>query len=98
MYSKFVKRSIDLLLISLSLVLISPLIIPIAILVKLKLGSPILFTQDRPGYQGKIFKMYKFRTMTDDRDSEGNLLPDSDRAVISAEEFTQARLVTETQL
>jgi sugar transferase EpsL len=79
MYSKFLKRAIDLLLIAIALILLSPLIIPVAILVKLKLGSPVLFSQDRPGYQGRIFKMYKFRTMTDDRDAEGNLLPDVDR-------------------
>jgi sugar transferase EpsL len=79
MYSKFLKRAIDLLLIAVALILLSPLIIPVAILVKLKLGSPVLFSQDRPGYQGRIFKMYKFRTMTDDRDAEGNLLPDVDR-------------------
>jgi sugar transferase EpsL len=79
MYSQFGKKSIDLLLIAIALIIIAPLIIPIAILVKIKLGSPVLFSQDRPGYQGQIFKMYKFRTMTDDRDAEGNLLPDSDR-------------------
>jgi sugar transferase EpsL len=79
MYRKFLKRSIDLAATAIALTLISPLIIPIAILVKLKLGSPVLFAQERPGYQGKIFKMYKFRTMTDERDAEGNLLPDSDR-------------------
>ena len=50
-----------------------------AILVKKKLGSPVLFTQDRPGLNGKTFKLYKFRTMTDDRDENGNLLPDEDR-------------------
>ena len=50
-----------------------------ALLVKTKLGSPVIFTQDRPGLDGKTFKLYKFRTMTDDRDSEGNLLPDEDR-------------------
>jgi sugar transferase EpsL len=79
MYSKFLKRAIDLAAIAIALILLSPLIIPVAILVKLKLGSPVLFSQDRPGYQGRIFKMYKFRTMTDDRDAEGNLLPDVDR-------------------
>jgi sugar transferase EpsL len=79
MYLKFVKRAIDLAAIAIALVLISPLVIPIAILVKLKLGSPILFSQDRPGHQGQLFKMYKFRTMTDDRDSDGNLLSDRDR-------------------
>jgi sugar transferase EpsL len=79
MYKKFGKRSIDLAAIAIALILISPLVIPITILVKLKLGSPILFSQDRPGYQGQIFKMYKFRTMTDDRDEHGNLLPDADR-------------------
>ena len=79
MYSKFVKRLIDLILVSIGVLFISPLILITAILVKFKLGSPVLFAQERPGYQSKSFMMYKFRTMTDERDSNGDLLPDSDR-------------------
>ena len=79
MYSKFTKRLLDLICVSIGVLFIFPLILITAILVKLKLGSPILFSQERPGYQGKSFMMYKFRTMTDDRDAEDNLLPDRDR-------------------
>lgn len=79
MYIKFVKRFLDLVLIIPSLLLISPAIVVLLILVKLNLGSPVLFSQERPGYQGKSFMMYKLRTMTDERDSNGDLLPDSDR-------------------
>ena len=62
-----------------AVVLLSPVMLTTAILVRTKLGSPVLFTQERPGKDEKIFKLYKFRTMTDARDSEGNLLPDKDR-------------------
>lgn len=56
-----------------------PVIVIVAVLIRLKLGSPILFTQDRPGLNGKIFKMMKFRTMLDGKDKQGNLLPDDER-------------------
>ena len=79
MYSQFIKRFIDLTLSTIGLLLISPLILALFIIVRLNLGSPVLFSQERPGYQGKSFMMYKFRTMTDERDSNGDLLPDSDR-------------------
>jgi lipopolysaccharide/colanic/teichoic acid biosynthesis glycosyltransferase len=78
-YCQFGKRFIDLILIIPSLLLISPVIFILAILIKFKLGSPILFAQERPGCKTKIFMMYKFRTMTNDCDENGNLLPDSDR-------------------
>lgn len=61
------------------LVLLSPILLIVALLVRLKLGSPILFTQDRPGLDGQVFKMMKFRTMLDDKDKAGNLLPDEQR-------------------
>jgi sugar transferase EpsL len=79
MYVSIVKRGIDLILVSIALLVLLPVLLVVAILVKVKLGSPVLFAQERPGYQGKSFMMYKFRTMTDERDSEGNLLPDSGR-------------------
>ncbi|WP_433959718.1 sugar transferase [Cytobacillus horneckiae] len=69
----------DLVLSLIAIVLLSPVFIIVAILVKTKLGSPVLFKQERPGLNEKIFNMYKFRTMTDERDKEGNLLPDSVR-------------------
>ena len=78
-YEKYIKRPQDFLCASLALIVLFPIMGIIAILVKKKLGSPVLFTQDRPGLNGKTFKLYKFRTMTDDRDENGNLLPDEDR-------------------
>jgi sugar transferase EpsL len=70
------KRCLDLILTSLGLVLISPVLIILSLLVWIKIGRPILFSQIRPGYKGKLFKMFKYRTMTEDRDEQGNLLPD----------------------
>ena len=83
-YEKYIKRGMDVICATAAIVCFSPLYLGVAALVKLKLGSPVLFTQDRPGLIGKdgketIFKMYKFRTMTDERDEEGNLLPDEVR-------------------
>lgn len=78
-YKNYIKRPQDLILSLTALILLSPILIVVAILVRLKLGSPILFTQDRPGLKGKIFKMYKFRTMSDKKNENGELLPDSDR-------------------
>jgi lipopolysaccharide/colanic/teichoic acid biosynthesis glycosyltransferase len=79
MYKNFIKRILDIVLVSIGVILISPVLLFTAILVRTKLGSPILFCQERPGYQGEIFLMYKFRTMTSERDSNGELLPDIDR-------------------
>lgn len=78
-YEKFFKRPIDLCCGLLAAVLFWWLYLIVAVLVRVKLGSPILFRQDRPGRGGKIFKLYKFRTMTDKRDAEGKLLPDDER-------------------
>ncbi len=78
-YEKFIKRPQDLFLSISALIVLSPVLLIVAILVRTKLGSPIIFTQDRPGKNEKIFKMYKFRTMTDERDDNGDLLPDSVR-------------------
>lgn len=60
-------------------IVLSPVLLVTAIVVRIKLGSPVLFTQDRPGRNGRIFKLYKFRTMTDERDDKGDLLPDDQR-------------------
>lgn len=79
MYKKFFKRILDFLCALVALVLFSPFLLIIAILVRIKLGSPILFWQDRPGLNEKIFKIYKFRTMTNEKDLNGNLLPDKFR-------------------
>ena len=81
MYAKYMKRLLDILLSLTILIVLSPLLLVLCILVRSKLGSPIFFKQERPGLHEKIFTMYKFRTMTDKRDAEGNLLPDKDRPV-----------------
>ncbi|MBQ2901207.1 MAG: sugar transferase [Agathobacter sp.] len=78
-YEKYVKHPQDFLCALLALIVLSPIILILAILVRTKLGSPILFTQDRPGLDGKVFKLYKFRTMTSQTDENGNLLPDEVR-------------------
>lgn len=78
-YEKYIKRPLDCVLSLCALVLLSPVMLATAILVRVKLGSPVFFTQDRPGKDEKIFKLYKFRTMTDKRDENGELLPDAVR-------------------
>ncbi len=78
-YKRFFKRPLDFLLSIIALIILSPLLLLIAILVRVKLGSPIIFKQQRPGLNEKIFTIYKFRTMTDEKDENGELLPDSDR-------------------
>ena len=78
-YEKYIKRPQDAFLSMGALVIFSPILLATALLVRVKLGSPVLFTQDRPGKSGKIFKLYKFRTMTNEKDEEGNLLPDDKR-------------------
>jgi lipopolysaccharide/colanic/teichoic acid biosynthesis glycosyltransferase len=79
MYKRFVKRCLDFLLSLIALIILSPVLLIVAILVRCKLGSPIIFKQQRPGLHEKIFCMYKFRTMTDAKDEQGNLLPDEVR-------------------
>lgn len=79
MYKKGIKRLLDIVLSVCVLIVLSPLLLVLAILVRVRLGGPVLFCQERPGYQEKIFKLYKFRTMTDARDETGALLPDRDR-------------------
>lgn len=78
-YEKWFKRPIDAFLSTGALIVFSPILIVTAILVRIKLGTPIFFTQDRPGKNERIFKLYKFRTMTDAKDADGNLLPDEQR-------------------
>ena len=79
MYAKYIKRPMDFILSLIALICLSPIMAVIAILVRVKLGSPVLFVQERPGKDEKIFKMYKFRTMTDERDENGELLADEIR-------------------
>ncbi|WHH57476.1 sugar transferase [Petroclostridium sp. X23] len=78
-YKKFLKRPMDFILSLIAITVLSPVLLVVAILVRLKLGSPVLFKQKRPGLNEKVFTMYKFRTMTDEKDEYGELLPDSVR-------------------
>lgn len=78
-YERFIKRFLDAFLSTGALIVLSPILLITAILVRAKLGSPVLFTQDRPGRDEKIFKLYKFRSMTNQRDENGKLLPDDIR-------------------
>ena len=78
-YILYIKRFIDILCSGIALLVLLPIMAIIAVLIRTKLGSPVLFTQDRPGKSEKIFKMYKFRSMSDARDKDGNLLPDDVR-------------------
>ena len=79
MYRHFVKRLLDIVLSSVALIVLSPFFFVIAVLVRIKLGSPIIFKQERVGKDEKIFTMFKFRTMSDRRDAKGELLPDEER-------------------
>ena len=78
-YEKYVKRLLDIVLAGCALIVLSPLLLVTAILVRVKLGSPVIFCQERPGKDEKIFKLHKFRSMTDARDENGDLLPDEAR-------------------
>ena len=79
MYSNFFKRLIDFILSGCAIIILGLPLLIVALLIRIKLGSPVLFKQRRPGKNGKIFEIYKFRTMTDARDKDGNLLPDNER-------------------
>lgn len=79
LYERYIKRLLDIICALAALIVFGWLYIIVAILVRVKLGSPVLFTQPRPGKDEKIFKLYKFRTMTDARDENGKLLPDDVR-------------------
>lgn len=78
-YEKYIKRPLDCILATGALVILSPVMGVTAVLVKKKMGTPVIFTQDRPGKDENIFKLLKFRTMNDERDEKGELLPDADR-------------------
>ena len=79
MYKHFFKRLIDFILSLIAIIVLSPILLIVALLVRTKLGSPVIFKQERPGLNKKIFTLYKFRTMTDAKDEHGNLLPDDIR-------------------
>ena len=78
-YERFIKRFLDVFLSALAIVVLSPLMLIVAALVRIKLGSPVIFSQKRPGKDEKLFCLYKFRSMTEKRDGRGNLLSDEDR-------------------
>ena len=79
MYKNCIKRCMDFLLSLCAIIILSPVLLVLCLLVRIKLGSPVLFCQERPGRNEKIFKLYKFRSMTDERDEKGELLPDEIR-------------------
>lgn len=78
-YEKFIKRPQDFCCALIACIVLSPVFLIVAILVRIKLGSPVMFAQERPGLNGEIFKLYKFRTMTSETDENGKLLPDEQR-------------------
>ena len=78
-YARYVKRILDFMLSFMAFILLSPILLVVAILVRIKLGTPVIFKQERPGKDEKIFRLYKFRTMTDEKDENGELLPDEIR-------------------
>lgn len=79
MYRTFIKRLLDVVFSFLAIILLSPLFIIIAVVVRIEMGKPVLFSQERIGKDEKIFRIYKFRSMTNEKDEEGNLLPEKDR-------------------
>jgi len=78
-YRRYIKRTMDFVLSLIALIVLSPLLFVLALFVRVKLGSPVIFRQNRPGLNEKIFTMYKFRTMSDEKDAYGDLLPDGAR-------------------
>ena len=91
-YEKYIKRPQDFVCALAAIIILSPVMLTTALLVKTKLGSPVIFTQDRPGLHGKIFKLYKFRSMTDERDENGNLLPDEQRLTLFGKKLRSTSL------
>ena len=79
MYHKYIKRFFDIILSLCCIIISSPILLVTALLVRIKLGSPVIFKQERPGYHNEIFTLYKFRSMTDAVDENGDLLPDKER-------------------
>lgn len=91
-YERFVKRPLDAFLSTGALIVLSPVLLVTGILVKFKLGSPVLFTQDRPGKNGKTFKLFKFRTMTDEKDEKGELKSDEKRLTLFGQKLRSTSL------
>jgi lipopolysaccharide/colanic/teichoic acid biosynthesis glycosyltransferase len=91
-YSKFIKSILDIVIAAIALIILLPVMLFVAIAIYFRMGSPIVFTQPRPGKKGRIFKFYKFRTMTNERDSNGDLLPDEKRLTKLGEFLRQTSL------
>ncbi|PSB02216.1 sugar transferase [Merismopedia glauca] len=91
-YGTGIKYVLDRIVAAIALIVLSPVILLVAIAIYIRIGSPIIFTQPRPGKNGVIFTFYKFRTMTDERDAHGNLLPDADRLLPFGEFLRQTSL------
>lgn len=79
LYTKYIKRLFDIVISLIAIIVLSPILLIVAVLVKTKLGSPVIFRQQRPGLNENVFEMMKFRSMTDEKDEDGNLLPDDVR-------------------
>lgn len=79
MYAKYIKRLLDIILSLIAIIVLSPVYLIVAIVVRIQMGSPVLFSQDRIGKDEKVFKLYKFRSMTNEKDENGELLPEKDR-------------------
>ena len=79
MYAKYIKRLLDIVLSLIAIIVLSPVYMIVAIVVRIQMGSPVLFSQDRIGKDEKVFKLYKFRSMTNEKDENGKLLPEKDR-------------------
>ncbi|MGL4619520.1 sugar transferase [Chroococcidiopsis sp.] len=90
--SRLVKILLDRFVAAIALIILSPIIICVAIAIHFRMGSPVIFTQPRPGKEGKIFNFYKFRTMTDEQDAKGNLLPDEQRLTTFGQFLRQTSL------
>jgi lipopolysaccharide/colanic/teichoic acid biosynthesis glycosyltransferase len=90
--SKFIKSVLDRIMAAIALLILSPLILIMAIAIYVRMGKPIIFAQPRPGQNGRIFTFYKFRTMTDERDFDGNLLPDEQRLTAFGQFLRQTSL------
>ncbi|MBD2308791.1 sugar transferase [Chroococcidiopsis sp. FACHB-1243] len=90
--SRLVKLLLDRFVAAIALIILSPIIIGVAIAIHFRMGSPVIFTQPRPGKDGNIFNFYKFRTMTDEQDAQGNLLPDEQRLTTFGQFMRQTSL------
>lgn len=91
-YCNYIKRCLDIIFAFMAIIILCPVMLIIAILIKIKLGSPVIFKQMRPGKDEKIFKLYKFRTMTNEIDTYGNLLPDNKRLTLFGEKLRNSSL------